>query len=86
MKTLQMQLDNLQWEINRLEAENRVLRDQDTEASKQVDLQLQVELATKELQEVLAKKETDFVEAITYMLAVRKSGIQEAVLLGNHIG
>ena len=51
-----MQLDNLQWEINRLEAENRVLRDQDAEASKQVDLQLQVELATKELQEVLAKR------------------------------
>ena len=66
MEALQMQLDNLQWEVNRLEAENRVLSDQDTKASKLVDLQLQVEQATEELrsvQEVLVTKENDFVEA-----------------------
>ena len=49
MEALRMQLDNLQWEVNRLEAENRILRDQDTEASKRVDLTLQVEQAAREL-------------------------------------
>ena len=43
MEALQTQLDNLQWEVNRLQAENRILRDQDTEASKRVDLMLQTE-------------------------------------------
>ena len=68
MEALRTQLDNLQWEVNRLEAENRILRDQDTEASKRVDLTLQVEQAARELQsvqEVLAMKEAEFVEAIT---------------------
>ena len=38
-----MQVDNLQWEVNRsrLEAENRSLRVQDTEAGNRVDLELE---------------------------------------------
>ena len=38
-----MQVDNLQWEVNRsrLEAENKSLRVQDTEASKRVDLEIE---------------------------------------------
>ena len=38
-----MQVDNLQWEVNRsrLEAENRSLRVQDTEAGNREDLELE---------------------------------------------
>jgi len=75
MEALRVQVDNLQWEVNRLDAENQMLRAQDVKASKQVDLELEIEQlkqnaskATKELQslkEVLATKEVDFVEEIT---------------------
>ena len=68
MEALRTQVDNLQWEVNRLEAENRSLRAQDTEASKRVDLELEVEQVTKELQslqEVLAAKEAEFIQTST---------------------
>ena len=68
MEALRTQVDNLQWEVNRLEAENRSLRAQDTEASKRVDLELEVEQVTKELQslqEVLAEKEAEFIQTST---------------------
>ena len=61
-------MDNLQWEVNRLEAENRSLRAQDTEASKRVDLELEFEQVTEELrnlQEVLAAKEAEFIQTST---------------------
>lgn len=48
MEAPQMQLDNLQWEVNRLEAKSIILRAQELETSKQVDLQMQlVEAKTK---------------------------------------
>ena len=59
-------MDNLQWEVNKLEAENRSLRAQDTEASKQVDLELEVEQVTEELRslkEELVVKEAEFIQA-----------------------
>ena len=59
-----MQLDGLQWEVNRLEAENSSLRALDTKASRRVDLELEVEQVTKELQslqEALSTKEAEFV-------------------------
>ena len=68
MEALRMQVDNLQWEVNRIEAENRSLRAQDTKASKRVDLELEVEKVTKELQslqEVLAAKEAEFIQTST---------------------
>ena len=42
MEALSTKLDNLQWEVNRLDAENTGLRAQDWEASEQVDLELEV--------------------------------------------
>ena len=59
-----MQLDGLQWEVNRLEAEKNSLRALDMKASRRVDLELEVEQVTKELQslqEVLSMKEAEFV-------------------------
>ena len=79
MEALQTQLDNLQWEVNRLQAENRILRDQDTEVSKRVDLMLQVEQAMKELQsiqEILAAKEGECVEALT----MKEKQLKETVM------
>ena len=43
MELLRTQVDNLQWEINRLDAENRQLRDGDVEASASVDLEDEME-------------------------------------------
>ena len=78
MEALRTQLDNLQWEVNRLESENRILKDQDPKASERLDLEHRVEEAEKELQtvqEVLTTKETDFVEAIT----AKENQLQESV-------
>ena len=75
MEALRTQMDNLQWEVNRLEAENRMLRATDWEASERVDLELEIKQlkqdateAAKELKslkDILATKEADFVEEIT---------------------
>jgi len=75
MEALRVQVDNLQWEVNRLDVENQMLRAQDVKASERVDSELEIEQlkldaskATKELQslkEVLVTKEADFVEEIT---------------------
>jgi len=43
MQTLRTQVDSLQWKVNQQDAENRKLRSQNIEGSKQVDLELQVE-------------------------------------------
>ena len=78
MEALRTQLDNLQWEVNRLESENRILKDRDPKASERLDLERRVAEAEKELQtvqEVLATKETDFVEAIT----AKDNQLQESV-------
>jgi len=42
MEALRVQVDNLQWEVNRLNAENQMLRAQDMKASEQVDLELEM--------------------------------------------
>ena len=43
MEALRTQLDNLRWEVNRLDVENRRLRAEDQEASKRVDLEAELE-------------------------------------------
>ena len=43
MESLRTKLDNLQWEVNRLDAENRRLRDGDPEASSCVDLEAELQ-------------------------------------------
>ena len=48
MESLQTQLENLQWEINRLDAENRRLRDADLEASSRVDLEAELQQSRAE--------------------------------------
>ena len=45
MEALRTQLDNLRWEVNRLDVENRRLRAEDQEASKCVDLEAELEQA-----------------------------------------
>ena len=65
MEALETQVDNLQWEVNRLEAENKSLRAQDTEASKRVDLELKVMKELQSLPEVLAAKEAKFIQTST---------------------
>ena len=42
MEALRTQLDNMQWEVNRLDAENKKLRDADESASRCVDLELEL--------------------------------------------
>ena len=49
MEALWVQLDNLKWEVNRLDVENRQLREADTEASKLVDLQADLEQSKAEV-------------------------------------
>ena len=48
MEALRTQLDNLQWEVNRLGAENRRLRDEDQEASSCVDLEAELQQSKAE--------------------------------------
>ena len=43
MESLRTQLDNLQWEVNRLGAENRQLREANPEASCHVDLEAELQ-------------------------------------------
>ena len=38
-ETLRTKVDNLQWEVNRLDAENRRLRDDNPETAARVDLE-----------------------------------------------
>ena len=78
IEALRTQADNLQWEVNRLEAENRSLRVQDTEASKRVDLELEVEQVTEEsrsLQEELVVKEAEFIQNST----VKEQELKETI-------
>ena len=42
MEALRTQMDNLQWTVNRLETENRMLRAADWEACERVDLELEM--------------------------------------------
>jgi len=61
MGALRVQVDNLQWEVNRLDAENQMLRTQHMKASEQVDLELKIEQlkqdASKAMKELQSLKE-----------------------------
>ena len=48
-EALKTQIDSLQWEINRLDAENRKLRESNLERSKFVDLESELALAKKDV-------------------------------------
>ena len=45
MEALRTKIESLQWEVNRLDAENQKLRAQDQEACEKVDLQTELERA-----------------------------------------
>ena len=49
MEALRTQLDNLKWEVNRLDAENRRLHDGNPEATARVDLEDELEKSKAEL-------------------------------------
>ena len=73
MSTLRLQLENLKWEANRLDAENRKLRDERPAASTLVDLESELERAredtatsmqtTRKLEDLLTGKEAEISEA-----------------------
>ena len=48
MEALRDQLESLQWEVNRLDVENRWLREADEQATKLVDLQTELEQSKNE--------------------------------------
>ena len=52
MEALRTQLDNLQWEVNRLDAENRRLREQDPETTSRVDCETELERAKGDVTEL----------------------------------
>lgn len=43
MEALRTQVDNLQWDVNRLDAENRWLREENPDATRAVDLEAELE-------------------------------------------
>ena len=49
MEALRTQLDGLQWEVNRLDAENRKLRGEDAEAGARIDLEAELEQSREEV-------------------------------------
>ena len=52
VEALRTQNDNLQWEINRLDSENRHLRANDEEGNCSVDLEPELEQARKEVSDL----------------------------------
>lgn len=52
MEALQTKIDSLQWEVNRLDAENQKLRAQDEEASRRVDLETELEQGKADVAEL----------------------------------
>ena len=58
METLRTQIDNLQWEVNCLDAENRKLRSQDESASRCVDLEAELERAREDGEMLSRRVET----------------------------
>ena len=58
MEALQTKLDNLQWEVNRLDGENQRLRDEDAEASVRVDLEAELEQSKGEVARLTERVKT----------------------------
>jgi len=58
MESLRTQIDNLQWEVNRLDAENRRLRDGDAEVSARVDLEAELEQSKIEIAQMAERVQT----------------------------
>ena len=48
-EALKAQIDNLQWEANRLDSENKKLRDSSPEKSRFVDLENELSLAQEDI-------------------------------------
>ncbi len=49
MEALQLKIDGLQWEMNRLDAENKNLRDEHPEVKERIDLATELEKAQEEV-------------------------------------
>lgn len=58
MDALRTKIDGLQWEVSRLDAENRKLRDGDVEASKRVDLEAELDQLKRDYAELTTELET----------------------------
>ena len=54
-KALKTQIDNLQWEINRLDSENQKLRDVSLERSRFVDVESELSLAKEDITNLTAE-------------------------------
>ena len=55
MEALRTKADSLQWEINRLDAENRRLRADDPAASERVDLEAELEQSRSDVAELTSR-------------------------------
>ena len=54
-EALKTQIDNLQWEINRLDSENQKLRDVNPERSRFVDVESELSLAKEDITNLTAE-------------------------------
>ena len=52
MEALQLKVDNLGWEVKRLDAENQKLRDQCPEKAKRVDAEIELEQAEGDINQL----------------------------------
>ena len=55
MEALRTQVDSLSWEIQRLEVENRKLRERNPVASEQIDLEAEYERAKRDVDELTSR-------------------------------
>ena len=58
MEALRTKIDNLQWEVNRLDAENRRLRDENADGSARVDLEAELEQSKVEVARMAERVKT----------------------------
>ena len=59
MEALRTKVDGLQWEVNRLDAENRKLRDEKPEQGDRLDLAAELERAKGDVAELMKQREGD---------------------------
>ena len=83
MEGLRTKLDGLQWEVNRLEVENRRLREGDAEASARVDLEGELERSKAELAQMAARVEESAAQAADQAQAAERRARETEELAGH---
>ena len=83
MEGLRTKLDGLQWEVNRLEVENRRLREGDAEASVRVDLEGELERSKAELAQMAARVEESAAQAADQAQAAERRARETEELAGH---